>query len=292
MSKRIRSVFTGKKRNAHASFGLRVRGLKAIASFVALPLLLFSLLALTQSSNTANSSPLSAAMHPNMRIRDTDYSLNWAGYAVTGSPNTLTSTSGSFTVPSLSCSKKQTYAAFWAGLDGYNDNTVEQAGVLAQCYNGKAYYRAWTEFYPAMPTYASWNPSPGDKVSVTATCTSSGACTATVTDGSQSYSNNAVVSGAQLASAECIAERPSSGVSLLPLANFGVAKYGYDNTYISGTCDVTFSNGTTEAFGSTTHNYQIDMLSFSGKMLASTSSLSSDGSSFSVTYASTFSPLK
>jgi len=75
-------------------------------------------------------------------------SLNWAGYAVTGS--NIVNVSGSFIVPSYSGQSSSagpksghqgggpgggsttSYAAFWAGIDGYNSNTVEQAGVLME----------------------------------------------------------------------------------------------------------------------------------------------------------------
>jgi hypothetical protein len=61
---------------------------------------------------------------------------------------TVTSVEGSFIVPHLTCTGQNTYVALWAGLDGYNDSTVEQAGVLGECNHGKAYYYAWYEFYP------------------------------------------------------------------------------------------------------------------------------------------------
>ncbi|MDG6988864.1 MAG: hypothetical protein JRN21_06005 [Nitrososphaerota archaeon] len=243
-------------------------------------LVLFSLLSVT---------PLAAAsvvLTPNLRASGSESSLNWAGYAVTGSSGTVTTVSGSFVQPSVSCSKKTTYAAFWAGIDGYSDSTVEQAGTLVQCTKGSPVYSAWTEFYPAAPTYATWNPSPGDVISVTVTCSavSGGAsCTATVTDGANSYSTAATVSGAQLANAECITERPAIGGSLTTLANFGTASYGQDNTGVSGTCYATIG-GTMQSFGTFSSVASINMVTNNGKTLATTSSLSSDGSSFTVTF--------
>ncbi|MCL4519033.1 MAG: G1 family endopeptidase [Thaumarchaeota archaeon] len=221
-------------------------------------------------------------------------SLNWAGYAVTGTPGSITTVSGSFVQPSVTCSHKTTYAAFWAGIDGYNDNTVEQAGTLAECSSGSPVYLAWTEFYPAAPIYASWSPSSGDLISVTVTCSSisgGASCTATVKDVTtgNSYSNQGSVSGAELANAECIAERPAVGGSLTTLANFGTAKYGQDYTSVSGTCYAGTGN-TLQAFGSFSTVTSITMVNQKGQTLASPSSLSSDGSSFTVTYASSSSP--
>ena len=58
-------------------------------------------------------------------------SLNWAGYAITSSAGSVTLVSGSFTVPTVSCSSSNAFAAFWVGIDGFNDNTVEQTGITA-----------------------------------------------------------------------------------------------------------------------------------------------------------------
>ena len=55
------------------------------------------------------------------------YSSNWSGYAVTGSAGSVTSPSGSWTVPAVTGSRFTTaYAAFWVGIDGFASNTVEQ----------------------------------------------------------------------------------------------------------------------------------------------------------------------
>jgi hypothetical protein len=243
-----------------------------------------SLMVLSLFSVVAFASP-PVILNPRLRAGGSN-SLNWAGYAVPAKSGTVTGASGSWVVPSVSCSKKSTYVAFWAGVDGYNDSTVEQGGVLVQCSQGAPVYSAWTEFYPAAPTYASWKPSPGDIVSVTTTCTavSGGAtCTVTVSDGAETYGNTATVSGADLSSAECITERPAIGGSLTTLANFGVAEFGQSYTLVSGTCYATIK-GSSEAFGTYPSVSSITMVTFNGKVLAYPSPLSSDGSSFTVTY--------
>lgn len=215
-------------------------------------------------------------------------SLNWAGYFVTGSAGSVTGAQGSFSVPSVSCAKGTTYVALWAGVDGATDSTVQQAGVMVECSGGSAVYSAWTEFYPAAPTYASWTPSPGDVVSVMIACTSvsgGASCSAAVNDltSGQSYSNSATVSGAQLANAECILERPSIGGSITKLANFGTAQFGQDYTSVSGTCYATVG-GAELAFGNIASATSITMVNNHGGALATTSSLTSDGSSFTVSF--------
>lgn len=217
---------------------------------------------------------------PNLRMQSS--SLNWAGYAVTGPAGSVTYVAGSWVVPTVSCTKQTTYVAFWAGIDGYNSNTVEQAGVLAQCSHGSAHYSAWYEFYPAaMVTISSITVRPGDTVSVSVSY-SGGVFTVTLTDGSQTYTTTGTVSGASLSSAECITERPAIGGSLTSLADFGTVYFGQDITHVSGTCYATVGS-TTGSFGSL-GAVSITMVNFRGLTLAQPSGLSSDGSSFSVTW--------
>lgn len=208
-------------------------------------------------------------------------SLNWAGYAVTGGAGAYSSVSGSWIAPAVTCGQGSQYAAFWVGIDGFNSNTVEQTGILAQCSSGAAKYSAWYEFYPASPVYAPASDAvvPGDAIHGTVTF-ASGTFTATLVDATRGWTYTSpatAVSGAARSSAECIAERPAIGGSLTKLANFGTASFGQDYTSVSGTCD---ANGA--AFGPSAT--AITMVGRSGKVLAQTSALSSDGTSFTVTW--------
>jgi hypothetical protein len=211
-------------------------------------------------------------------------SLNWAGYAVTGGTNSVTQVTGSWIEPAVTCTRSTTYAAFWDGIDGFNSNTVEQGGTLAYCSHGSAHYSAWYEFYPAASvTISSIAVHPGDTVSVTVTYSSTtGQFTITVQDGSQSYTQVGSVSGAARSSAECIAERPTVGGRLASLADFGSANFGKDFTSTIG-CGATVS-GTTGSFGSFSTVSAINMVDSSGRTLASTGPLSSDGTSFTETW--------
>lgn len=181
-----------------------------------------------------------------------------------------------------------TYAAFWAGLDGYNSNTVEQAGVLMTDSNGLVSYQAWTEFYPAAPVYATWQPTPGDHIVVYVNyTTANNTFHATVKDttSGNAYSNWGAVSGATRSSAEWIAEAPSSSSGVLPLANFGTVSFGYDNTSITGT-NYASLGGASQPIGSFPTIYQINMEASPVSLKATTSALSSDGTSFNVTWVS------
>jgi hypothetical protein len=257
-------------------------------------------------------------------------SLNWAGYAVTG--NDITNVSGSFVVPSLSTqtssagpnagavsnlvisavsqtgisaysnseakghpggSSTTSYAAFWAGIDGYNSNTVEQAGVLMEVQNGVASYSVWYEFYPAAPVYANWAPNPGDNIAVYVNYTSSSnSFVATVVDttlGEVYYSPYTSVSGADRSSAEWIAEAPSSGHGILPLADFGTAYFGpyYVSNHVKNAATVNGQYGGIGTLSSYYTVYQINMVQRNGSLMAQTSSLqSTDNDSFYVTWVS------
>ena len=255
-------------------------------------------------------------------------SLNWAGYAVTGA--NVTNVTGSFNVPSLSAvagassggvhvpnspvgktiaaqngpvnkpgngngghaggSSSTSYAAFWAGIDGYNSNTVEQAGVLMEVQNSVVSYSVWYEFYPAAPVYASWTPSPGDHVTVYVNYTASnGTFVATVVDstlGKSYVSPYTAVSGAQRSSAEWIAEAPSSARSILPLADFGTVYFGLDSTGAQNTNYATVSGeyGSIGTLSGSFSVYSINMVKRNGSLEAQTSPLSTDGTSFYVTW--------
>lgn len=77
-------------------------------------------------------------------------SYNWSGYAdTTTTVGAFTSVSASWAEPATSCTAEQRLTAFWVGLDGFSNTTVEQDGTLAYCFQGRPYYYTWWEMYPA-----------------------------------------------------------------------------------------------------------------------------------------------
>ena len=236
--------------------------------------------------------PNPIALHPISkvwRINGQVYALNWAGYAVPAREGTVTSVVGSFIVPSLSCSGQNTYVALWAGLDGYNDSTVEQAGVLGECYHGKAYYYVWYEFYPSPAVFLSnMTAAPGDRVYVNVTYIGGGEFKINITIVPvKGKAEESIIEGSEpsalLSSAECILERPEVNGHLSTLANFGTAYYGQDYTGLKNTCYATVS-GVFAPFGSFSSVVEIIMVNYNGAVLAYPSQLTPDGSSFTVTY--------
>lgn len=246
-----------------------------------------------------------ASMVPGIGIRslsDSSYSsTNWSGYAVTGATGSVTSASGSWSVPAVTAGASPStayYSAFWVGIDGFSSSTVEQTGTISEIQGSTATYYAWYEFYPS-PMYqiASITIHPGDVISASVAYIGSikgffgrttSEFTVTITDKTtgRTYTTMGTVSNAARSSAEWIAEAPSSSRGVLPLSNFGTANFGSDTTHVTATCDATVGgvSGQISAFGSAVQT--ITMVTNSGVTKAATSALSTDGTSFSVTWKS------
>jgi hypothetical protein len=196
-------------------------------------------------------------------------STNWSGYAATG--RRFTSVSASWTQPTATCSGGTAYSSFWVGLDGDTSSTVEQTGSSADCTssNTPSYY-AWYEMYPKFPTNLPNPVTPGDQLTASVTTDGAGRFTLTISDTTQhwTFQTTQRLKSAALASAEVIAEAPSSRSGVLPLTNFGT---------------VNFANATANGASLGTFNPdRIDMVS-SSTTKAQTGSISSNGS-FSVTW--------
>ncbi|HZD12961.1 MAG TPA: G1 family glutamic endopeptidase, partial [Candidatus Binatus sp.] len=153
------------------------------------------------------------------------------------------------------------------------------------CLGGVPSYSAWYEFFPkGAMTIHSMTVNPGDTMFGEVSASSSGQFNLTLVDltTSHSFTKLGKVKGAQLSSAEWIAEAPSSSTGILPLANFGRVYFGQDLTGVAGTCE-TRVNGVTGTIGAfRSHAVQITMLSRNLTVKAGTSPLSPDTSSFIV----------
>jgi hypothetical protein len=192
-----------------------------------------------------------------------DTSSNWAGYAVTGDAGSVTTVSGSWTVPSVTGSKGgNAMSAFWVGIDGFTSQTVEQIGTDSDIQNGKAVYYAWYEFYPKQPMMrintADLAIKPGDSISASVTYSSSIGFTLTIYDSNANDGYSITMTEQQLgytperSSAEWIAEAPSNFKGVVPLANF--------NTITFTNCRATVNGALLSIDSLSSSAHQIDMI--------------------------------
>ena len=205
---------------------------------------------------------------PNHRITRST-STNWSGYAATG--RRFTSVSATWTQPTATCTSATSYSSFWVGLDGDTSSTVEQTGTDADCSGGKPVYYAWYEMYPKFPKNLSLAIHPGDTIHASVTTDGKGGFTLTIANRTTGagFTTNQRLKSARLSSAEVIAEAPSSSGGVLPLTNFGTARFS-----------AAMANG--QAIG-TFNPDPITMVTPTGTVKASPSSLSG-GTAFSVTW--------
>jgi hypothetical protein len=165
-------------------------------------------------------------MMPNTTEAAAATTMNWAGYSATGAAGTFTSVASSWTQPTVTCNSADTFSSFWVGLDGVNTPTLEQTGTEADCSGGTAEYSGWYEIFPAAPVFYNEPVRPGDQMSASVVATGGESFTLTLTDTTQNWQKvtNQTVPGAELSSAEIIAEAPSSQ-AVLPLADFGTVNF-------------------------------------------------------------------
>jgi hypothetical protein len=153
---------------------------------------------------------------------------NWAGYVATGAAGGYASVSSSWVEPTGQCGQGDQYSAFWVGLDGYSNSTVEQAGSEVDCTGRTAEYSAWYEMYPAAPVYFTDTVKPGDVFSGSVTYKNT-LFRLTLADRTQGWSQTVTrsLATADRSSAEIVAEAPCCTASggALPLADFGAANF-------------------------------------------------------------------
>jgi len=188
-------------------------------------------LMLGASAEMAGATPLNnATMLSTGRSFTTVTSSNWAGYTTTKGP--FTKVSATWVQPKVKCGTKTTFASFWVGIDGYNSNTVQQTGTLAECSGGAAIYAGWVEFFPAAPSYFSATVKPGDVLHASVT-ESGGVFTTKLNNATRHWTGIAHKTlSVGRTSAEIIAEAPSDSSGVLPLANFGTVKF--TNALVNG----------------------------------------------------------
>jgi len=150
-------------------------------------------------------------------------SYNWSGYAdSSATPNTFTGVSATWRQPATQCSPEQELTAYWVGLDGYSNETVEQLGTLAYCFEGVAYYYSWWEMYPGASVTVGSTVQPGDVIAASVK-RSGTSYTLSLTDFNNQANSFSTVQSCTTCtneSAEWIAERPAFPIGITPLTFF------------------------------------------------------------------------
>jgi len=235
-------------------------------------------------------------------------SSNWAGYVVGGSDSNtqFSNVSGSWVQPTSKCSSGQDDAAFWVGIGGDNgqsssygsslgdgsSTSLEQIGTEGNCTGNGTQHYAWYELVPAAPVQLNLAIHPGDHI--TASVNVNGDNTSfSLTDKTtgQSFSKTVSSPNPDTSSAEWIAEAPSEcdgsgSCTPLPLSDFGTVDFTNATATANGhTGTISDSNWTAQpiALGSD-GTYDVGYGSSQNTAGAAPSSLSSDGSSFSVAW--------
>ena len=225
-------------------------------------------------------------------------SSNWSGYADTN--DTYNSVASSWTEPTVNCANSNSgldgilslsnllggpgaASAFWVGLDGYNSTSVEQLGTDSDCDSGTPSYYAWYEMYPnpSVTLPSQYPVKPGDQLTALVSANSAGTSfTLEIKDATAgwTFSTTQTGSGFARSSAEVIAEAPSS-CSVLFCSEVPLADFGQINYTGSSVIDNAGTKGSLASFDAN----EITM-SDNGTTEATPSSLSSNGSAFSVTW--------
>jgi hypothetical protein len=228
---------------------------------------------------------------------------NWAGYVATlptGSATTkaFRSVSASWVQRPVTCAPgSRSFSSFWVGLGGYYraSQALEQIGTEADCSRrGLPVYNAWYELVPDAPVTLRLRIRPGDTVTARVTVVGRrvGLQLRDVTTG-KTYARTLQFSHPDVSSADWITEAPSAcddagNCTSLQLANFGAATFmGASATAVSGhqgtISDASWRTTTIELHDDA-RGSSFDIAS--GAATATPSALSTDGSSFAVTWSS------
>jgi hypothetical protein len=262
--------------------------------------------ALAITAGFAASAVSASAQTVNAQLQQSE---NWAGYVNrSNSGENFTSVSGSWTQPSVSGSSGDGYSAFWVGLGGSQQQSqaLEQVGTAADVVNGQTEYYAWYELVPDPETKLDLPINAGDhiaaKVSVNGT-----QVTVSLSDQTTGKSATKTLqkSDPDTSSAEWIAEAPAttqgSGYQVLPLADFGKVSFtgasatagGHtgsisDPSWSAQPVELSSAGGTRFPGGGmvTPAGVGLGDSSSAASGGATPSSLTGDGSSFDVSYAS------
>jgi len=200
---------------------------------------------------------------------------NWAGYVAKG--HTFTMVRGNWVVPKTTCSRPNSVAAFWVGMDGYTNSYVEQAGTLAMCRSGHLTYGTWWEMYPQTGVQiVGRSVQPGDHITASVWVKGNRFTLKVVdhTNPSNSFTKVTTCVRCKQSSAEWVAERTQSPHGLYPLARFSKVPFSASRVGVGQT------TGSITKFD---HD-AITMINHQGDDMARVSTLRDGGNRFDATW--------
>ncbi|MDP9274468.1 MAG: G1 family endopeptidase [Chloroflexota bacterium] len=201
----------------------------------------------------------------------TSSSSNWSGYAANG--GTFTSVTATWTVPTVSANSSGADAT-WVGIGGLTSNDLLQAGTQAMVDgSGTVEYSSWIEMLPQSSRNVPLSVSAGDSVTVTITQQSGNDWLISMKNNTTNGTYNVTVQyGSSNSSAEWVQEAPSVGRGLVSLDQFGTVQFIGASAVRDG------KTMSVAALGAKA----ITMINGQGQAIAQPSTITSDGSSFTV----------
>jgi hypothetical protein len=216
---------------------------------------------------------------PNKRLSSND----WGGYVVASDLNfpqpSVTGVNGSWTVPRVNSPPRSSFSAVWIGIGGdFSDTSLIQVGTEQNILGERAEYSAWYEMLPSdSVTIDSLTVSSGDEIIASIYLVNSSADLWRIqihnANNNESFQIDVVYSSSML-SAEWILEDPYVNNHPATLANFSSATFG--------NCFATLG-GKAGSINSYPH-IQYTMYDRLNRQQISVSSISSEGTSFTVSY--------
>jgi Peptidase A4 family len=208
-------------------------------------------------------------------------SLSWAGYIVARNSNEsqqIIGINASWVVPQVNASAGDGFSSAWIGIGGQLDKTLIQIGTEHDVIKGQKTYNAWYELLPNFAVILTeLTISPGDSMVASINLIDSATNNWNiqindVTTG-QDFNRNVNYNSTR-SSVEWILERPTINNKISPLNDFG------NLTFTNCCANINSLSGPLSKFSFS----QIQMANSQNIKLTATSTLTADGSSFTITY--------
>ncbi|MGC8561222.1 MAG: G1 family glutamic endopeptidase [Phycisphaerae bacterium] len=181
-------------------------------------------------------------------LASTTTTANWAGYeAIASGGNAFTYISGGWTVPAVTSGSASggSYSSIWVGIDGFNNNTLEQTGTEGDYINGSPHYHAWWEMIPAPETVITSMPiSPGDRMFASVRYIGGGNFVLSLDDltTNTTFSTTQSNPSAPRSTVEWIAEDTQVNGVIGAMANYGTAVFNSATASVNGASPVPISS--------------------------------------------------